>query len=71
MVLVRPDGTQQTLLTQLDGLDGPTATLFGRWVTGGAYELYITNGSFPFFPSPGNGPSLLRVTMDVAGLPRH
>jgi sugar lactone lactonase YvrE len=69
IVLVRPDGTQQTLLTAADGLDGPTATLFGRRANG-AHELYITNGMFPFFPSTGHGPSLLRVRLDVPGLPR-
>ncbi len=29
--------------------------------------LYITNGAFPFFPSTGHGPSLLKVQLDVPG----
>jgi sugar lactone lactonase YvrE len=69
MVLVRPDGSLQPLLGAADGLDGPTATLFGRRADG-SHDLYITNGMFPFFPSTGNGPSLLRVKLDVPGLPR-
>jgi sugar lactone lactonase YvrE len=69
MVLVRPDGSQQTLLTAVDGLDGPSATVFGRRADG-SHDLYITNAMFPFFPSTGNGPSLLKVKLDVPGLPR-
>jgi sugar lactone lactonase YvrE len=69
VVLVRPDGSLQTLLAGADGLDGPTATVFGRRADG-AHVMYITNGSFPFFPSTGHGPSLLEVPLDVPGLPR-
>jgi sugar lactone lactonase YvrE len=70
MVLVRPDGSPpQVLLGAADGLDGPTATVFGRRANG-SHDLYITNGMFPFFDSTGHGPSLLRVTLDVPGIPR-
>jgi sugar lactone lactonase YvrE len=69
LVLVRADGTLQPLLGAADGLDGPTATVFGRRADG-SRDLYITNGMFPFFPSTGNGPSLLKVKLDVPGLPR-
>jgi sugar lactone lactonase YvrE len=69
MILVRPDGSQQQLLGAADGLDGPTATVFGRRANG-SHDLYISNGMFPFFPSTGHGPSLLKVKLDVPGLPR-
>jgi sugar lactone lactonase YvrE len=69
VVVVHPDGMLQPLLGAADGLDGPTATAFGRRANG-ASELYISNGSFPFFPPTGHGPSLLKVKLDVPGLPR-
>jgi sugar lactone lactonase YvrE len=69
VILVRSDGSQEVLLTALDGLDGPSATAFARRADG-SHELYITNASFPFFPSTGHGPSLLKVPLDIPGLPR-
>src|SRR5262249_34568321 len=47
VVLVRADGTLQPLLGAADGLDGPTATVFGRRADG-SHDLYISNGMFPF-----------------------
>ncbi len=58
-------GVETVLLTGADGLDGPTSTYFGFGEEG--RTLYITNGAFPFFPGTGNGPSLLKVQLDVTG----
>jgi sugar lactone lactonase YvrE len=68
LVRIAPDGTQTVLLTAADGLDGPTAAAFGR-KGDDRFNLYVTNGAFPFFPTPGT-PKLLRVKMDVVGAPR-
>ncbi len=62
---ISPAGVETVLLTASDGLDGPTATYFG--FGGEGRTLYITNGAFPFFPSTGNGPSLLKVQLGVPG----
>jgi sugar lactone lactonase YvrE len=67
LVRVRPDGSAQTILTSLDGLDGPTAAAFGH--QGDRFELYLTNAAFPFLPGPTpRRPSLLRVSLDIPGL---
>jgi sugar lactone lactonase YvrE len=68
VVLVRPDGTSEILLTAADGLDGPTAAAFGR---GAADQktLYITNAAFPFFTTTFR-PSLMALELDVPGKPR-
>lgn len=62
---VGPDGSVETLLDASDGLDGPTAVLFGRF---GAdrFRLYIANAAFPFFSSDPH-PSLMRLQLDVRG----
>lgn len=65
---IAPDGTVDTILTGADGLDGPTAVLFGRKSEG--FDLYITNAAFPFFPGPTpRVPSLLRLRLHVHGFP--
>ncbi|MEM6289741.1 MAG: hypothetical protein AAGA54_00705 [Myxococcota bacterium] len=60
---IDPDGDSEVLLDASDGLDGPTAVLFGRF---GAdrFRLYIANAAFPFF-SADPQPSLLRLQLDV------
>lgn len=55
VVLIRPDGKNETLLTDKDGLDGPTDTVLSR----DGNDLYITNASFPFFPTSRQRPSLM------------
>jgi sugar lactone lactonase YvrE len=66
VVRIAPDGGVETILTSLDGLDGPTAVLFGRNDEG--FDLYITNAAFPFFQvPPPRIPSLLRLKLDVHG----
>jgi len=62
---ISPAGVETVLLTGTDGLDGPTSTYFGFGEEG--RTLYITNGAFPFFPGTGNGPSLVKVRLDVTG----
>ena len=69
VVRIAPDGSMETILTAADGLDGPTALLFGRNKDG--FELYVTNGAFPFFPvPPPRLPSLLRLKLEVHGFPQ-
>ncbi len=59
-------GSVQTLLTAVDGLDGPTAAAFGH--QGDRFGLYVTNAAFPFFPEPPpRRPSMMRVSLDVPG----
>ncbi len=66
LLRIAPDGSVETLLTQLDGLDGPTAAAFGQ--QGDRFGLYVTNAAFPFFPEPPpRRPSLMRVSLDVPG----
>jgi sugar lactone lactonase YvrE len=59
------DGSAETLLTAADGLDGPTDMVFGR-VGLDRFNLYITNGAFPF-ASTTLRPSLLKVALPVPG----
>jgi hypothetical protein len=66
LVRIVPDGSIETLLTDADGLDGPTAAAFGH--QGDRFGLYVTNAAFPFFPQPPpRRPSLMRVSLDVPG----
>jgi len=66
VVRIAPNGTTETILTALEGLDGPTAVLFGRRDEG--FDLYIANAAFPFFQvPPPRTPSLLRLQLDVHG----
>ncbi len=65
LVRLDPDGTTEILLTADDGLDGPTAALFGRRGRD-RFNLYITNGAFPFF-STTHQPSLMRLHLGTPG----
>jgi len=66
LLRIAPDGSVQTLLTAVDGLDGPTAAAFGH--QGDRFGLYVTNAAFPFFPEPPpRRPSMMRVSLDVPG----
>jgi len=69
LLRVAPDGSITTLLTAADGLDGPTAVAFGR---AGAdnFNLYICNAAYPFF-SLTHRPSLMKLHLDVPGVPLH
>lgn len=68
LLKISPDGsTSEILLTAADGLDGPTAATFGR-VGEDRFNLYITNGAFPFF-STTHAPKLMRLYLDVPGAP--
>lgn len=62
---VSPDGSVETILDAHDGLDGPTAVLFGRF---GAdrFNLYVANAAFPFF-STNPMPSLMRLKLGTRG----
>lgn len=63
------DGEMDVLLTGADGLDGTTSVIFGRHGRNHK-SLYVTNGSFPFFPTSAGRPSLMRVDVGVPGYPR-
>lgn len=65
---VSPDGEVETMLDESDGLDGPTAVLFGRHGVD-RFGLYIANAAFPFFSSDPH-PSLMRLQLDVRGARR-
>ena len=68
LLKISPDGsTSEILLTSADGLDGPTAAAFGR-VGEDRFNLYITNGAFPFF-STTHAPKLMRLHLNVPGAP--
>jgi sugar lactone lactonase YvrE len=69
VVRIRPNGTQEILLTIADGLDGPSAGAFG--VGKDKRSLYITNAAFFFFPGPTpRRPSVMRVPIGIPGAPR-
>lgn len=68
LVLVRPNGSQEVLLTANDGLDGPTAAAFGVKF-GERRTLYISNAAFPFFTTTFE-PSVMAVEMPFPGAPR-
>jgi len=68
LLRIAPDGSFATLLTAADGLDGPTDAAFGRRGEG-RFDLYITNGAFPFFTTTFR-PSLMRLHLAVPGVPR-
>jgi hypothetical protein len=66
VVRIAPDGAMETILSAADGLDGPTAILFGRNDEG--FDIYMTNAAFPFFQVPQPRlPSLLRLKLEVHG----
>jgi sugar lactone lactonase YvrE len=65
LVKVHQDGSTEVLLTAADGLDGPTATAFGRKGRD-RFNLYITNAAFPFL-STTLKPSLMRLHLGVPG----
>ncbi|HRE89649.1 MAG TPA: hypothetical protein PK095_10990 [Myxococcota bacterium] len=67
LVLVRPDGSQEVLLTAEDGLDGPTAASFGP--LGQKRTLFISNAAFPFFTTTFR-PSIIALDLPIPGAPR-
>jgi sugar lactone lactonase YvrE len=69
VVRVAPDRVIETLLTNDDGLDGPTSAAFG--VKNHKKDLYIANGALPQFPGPDpRRPSLMRLHIGIKGEPR-
>ena len=66
VVRIAPDGTREVLLTEEDGLDGPTAATFGRHGKD-RRTLYITNAAFPQFQ--GTSPTLIAVDLGIPGQP--
>jgi sugar lactone lactonase YvrE len=66
VVRIAPDGTREVLLTEEDGLDGPTAATFGRHGRD-RRTLYVTNAAFPQFQ--GTSPTLITVDLGIPGQP--
>lgn len=69
LLRISPSGTSEVLLTAADGLDGPSAAVFGR----GKHDrmaLFVTNAAYPFF-STTHAPSLFRVDIGIPGASRH
>lgn len=62
LLQVGPDGTWSVLYTAADGLDGPSATLFGNGPQG--QTLYVANAALPFFSST-HTPSIFKVDLGV------
>ncbi|HEX4954063.1 MAG TPA: hypothetical protein VF017_11790 [Thermoanaerobaculia bacterium] len=69
LLRIRPNGSFETLLTAADGLDGPTAALFGRRGRD-RFNLYLTNAAFPFFTTTFR-PSLMRLHLALPGAPER
>lgn len=69
VIRIDRDHSEHILFDADDGLDGPTAAMFGRFDD--RRTLYITNAQFPFFDeiSPNNGPSLQKVELALPGYP--
>lgn len=68
VVLLNPyNGDHEVVFDAGDGLDGPTAAVFGRGSR--RKTLYLSNAMFPFFPPTGNGPSVLEVQVPLGGYP--
>jgi sugar lactone lactonase YvrE len=67
VVRLNLDGSVDDILLPQDGIDGPTAAIFGRGAD--RRTLYVSNASFPFFPSTGNGPSVMKVQVNLPGYP--
>lgn len=67
IVRLNTDGSSDILLTEADGLDGPTSVAFGRRGTN-KKNLYITNAAFPIFTTTFR-PSLMRLRLEVPGAP--
>ena len=65
---VYPDGRVEGLLTAADGLDIPTAAIFGRDFLD-SFNLYITNAAFPFVPGA-TQPSLMKLELGIPGFDR-
>jgi sugar lactone lactonase YvrE len=66
---VAPDGTQETLASQADGLQNTTAVLFGR-AGEDRLELYILSFGNPFFLPPANQhPAIYKLDVGLPGLP--
>ncbi|MEM7153102.1 MAG: hypothetical protein AAF799_09675 [Myxococcota bacterium] len=66
ILAVYPDGETEVVLEGGD-LDGPSSAAFGRWWD--RHSLYVTNASFPIYPTSNGNPSVLRLQLDVPGYP--
>lgn len=68
VVRIFPNGSSKVLLSAADGLDGPTAAVFGTHGTD-IVNLYVTNAAYPFF-SVAHKPSVMKVAIGIPGAPR-
>lgn len=66
IVAIQPDGETEVILSGEEFLDGPTSASFGRFFDN--HTLYVSNGSFPFYPNHAS-PSVVALELDVPGYP--
>jgi sugar lactone lactonase YvrE len=66
VVRINLDGSLDTIM-DASTVDGPTAAIFGKKKD--RRTLYVSNAAFPFFPPTGNGPSILKTTVNLPGYP--
>ena len=61
-----PDGASEVLLTAADGLDIPTAAIFGKKGRD-RFDLYVTNGAYSVLGPSQNMPSVMKLHLGVPG----
>jgi sugar lactone lactonase YvrE len=66
LVRLDRDGTSEVLLTAADGLDIPTAAIFGKKGQD-RFDLYITNGAYSVLGPSNNTPSVMRLHLGIPG----
>lgn len=60
------DGTSDTLLSIADGLDVPTAAIFGK-KGNDRFDLYLTNGAYSVLGPSQNTPSVMKLHLGAPG----
>ena len=66
ILAIHPDGESEVVYAGPE-LDGPSSTVFGRrW---DRHSLYVSNASFPIYPTSNGNPSVIRIQLDVPGYP--
>lgn len=66
VVRLDPDGGSEVLLTEADGLDIPTAAVFGKKGKD-RFNLYITNGAYTVLGPSRGEPSVMRLHLGTPG----
>lgn len=66
LLRLSPNGTSEVLLTAADGLDIPTAAIFGKKGRD-RFDLYLTNGAYSVLGPSQNMPSVMKLHLAVPG----